>query len=83
MITRWHYYIDAVMLNRWRYCLHAIMITRWQQCLNGAMITRWHYCISMEMVTGCVNWIVDVSNCKELWIARRKHQHLQTTGKDK
>ena len=23
-----------------------------------------------------------MSNCKELWIARRKHQHLQTAGKD-
>ena len=21
MITRWHYYIDAVMIARWRYCL--------------------------------------------------------------
>ena len=23
-----------------------------------------------------------MSNCKELWIARRKHQHLQPAGKD-
>ena len=46
------------------------------------MITRWHYCISVEMVTGWVKWIVNVSNGKELWIARRKHQHLQTAGKD-
>ena len=23
-----------------------------------------------------------MSNCKELWIARRKQQHLQTAGKD-
>ena len=46
------------------------------------MIIRWHYCISVEMVTGRVHWIVNVSNGKELWIARRKHQHLQTAGKD-
>ena len=46
------------------------------------MITRWHYCISVEMVIGWIHWIVNVSNCKELWIARRKHQHLQIAGKD-
>ena len=46
------------------------------------MITRCHYYISVEMVTGRVHWIVNVSNCKELWIAKRKHQHLQTAGKD-
>ena len=46
------------------------------------MITRCHYCISVEMVTGRVHWIVNVSNCKEHWIAKRKHQHLQTAGKD-
>ena len=46
------------------------------------MITRWHYCISVEMVTGRVHWIVNVSNSKVLWIARRKHQHLQNAGKD-
>ena len=34
------------------------------------------------MVTGWIDWIVNVSNCKELWIARLKHQHLQTAGKD-
>ena len=45
------------------------------------MVTRWHYCISVEIVTGWVHWIVNVSNCKELWIARRKHQHLQTARK--
>ena len=53
------------------------------QCSNGrqmALLSQ-HYCISVEMVTGCVHWIVNVSNCKELWIARRKHQHLQTAGK--
>ena len=33
------------------------------------------------MVTVQVHWIVNVSNGKELWIARRKHQHLQTAGK--
>ena len=54
------------------------MTTRWQSCLRAAVITTWHYCISVEMVTGCVHWIVNVSNCKELWIAKRKHQHLQT-----
>ena len=46
------------------------------------MITRWQYCISLEMVTGWVHWIVNVSNCKEHSIARRKHQHLQTAWKD-
>ena len=83
MLTRWHYYIyiDAVMITRWRYCLKAVMITRWQYCLRVTMLTRWHYYISMEMVTGCVNWIVNVSNDKELWIARI-HQQLQTAGKD-
>ena len=45
------------------------------------MIARWHYCIGVEMVTGCVDGIVNVSNCKELWIARRKHQHIQPQGK--
>ena len=25
---------------------------------------------------------MNVFNCKKLWIARRKHQHLQTAGKD-
>ena len=59
----------------------AAMITRWQYCLSAGMITRWHYCISVERVTGRVHWIVNVSNCKELWIARRKHQHLQTARK--
>ena len=34
------------------------------------------------MVTGLVHWIVNVSNCIEIWIARRKHQPLQTAGKD-
>ena len=59
-----------------------ISTTRWQYCLSAAiMITRWHYYICAEMVTGRVHWIVNVSNCKQLWIARRKHQHLQTTGK--
>ena len=82
MITRWHYYIDAVMITRRRYCLNAVMITRWQYCLNVEMITKWHYCISVEMVTGWVDWIVNLSNCKELRIARRKLQHLQTAGKD-
>ena len=50
------------------------------------MITRWHYSISVEIaqeiVIGWIHWIVNVSHCKELWIARRKHQHLQTAGKD-
>ena len=44
--------------------------------VSPAMITRWHYCISVEMVTGWVHWIVNVSKCKEVGIARRKH--LQT-----
>ena len=70
MITRWHYYIDAVMITKWRYCLSA------------AMITRWHYCISVEIVTGWVHSKVNVSNCNELGIARRNHQHLEITGKD-
>ena len=77
MITRWHYYIDAVLITRWRYCRNAVVITRWQYRISAAMLTRWHYCISVDMVTGWVYWIVNVSNCKELWIARRKHQHLQ------
>ena len=76
------YYVNAVMITRWRYWHNATTITRWQQCLSAAMITRWHYCISEEMVTGWVYWIVNVSNCKELLIARRKHQHLQTSGND-
>ena len=59
------------------------MITRWKYSLGVAMITRWHYCITVEMVTGWVHWIVNVSNCNKLWIARRKHQHLQTEGKDR
>ena len=57
------------------------MITRWQYYLTAAMITRWHYCISVEIGIRWIHWIVNVSNCKELWIARRKHQHLQTAGK--
>ena len=82
MITRWHYYIDAVMITRWHYCLNAVMLTRWLYCLSASMITRRHYSISVEIVSGWVHWIVNVSNCKELLIARRKHQHLQTAGKD-
>ena len=70
------------MITGWRNCLNAVMSTRWQYCLSAAMITRWHYCISVEMLTGWVHWIVNVSNCKELWIARRKYQHRQTAGKD-
>ena len=51
-------------------------------CLSATMITRWLYCTRLEMVTGWVHLIVNVSNyCKELWIARRKHQHIQTEGK--
>ena len=46
MTTRWHHYIDAVMIARWRYYFNAVMITRWQYCLNAAVITRWHYCTS-------------------------------------
>ena len=62
------------MLIRWCNCLDAVMITRWQYCLGAAIITRWHYCISGEMITGSwVHWIANVSNCKELWIARGKH----------
>ena len=84
MITRWHYYTNAVSVTRWRYCLNAVMITRWQYGISMSviMVTRCHYCISVEMVTGRVHWIVNVFNCKEFWIARRKHQHLQTAGKD-
>ena len=123
MITRWHYYIDAVlMITRWRYSprvcsrddasasgaifrtikytlckrnldaievpvisisriqcyLNAVMITRWQHSLSAAMIYRCHYCISVEMVS---LYMVNVSNCKELWSARRKHQHIQPAGK--
>ena len=57
-------------------------VTRWRYCLTAAMITRWHHFVGVEMVTGCVHWIVNVFNCKKNWIARRKHQHLQTAGKD-
>ena len=71
MITRWHYYIDAVMISRWRHCINAALVTRWQYCLSAAMITRWHYCISVKMVTGWVHWILNVSYCKELCIARK------------
>ena len=46
------------------------------------VITKWHYCISVQMVTWWVHWIVNVSNCKSLWIARRKHKHLQPAGQD-
>ena len=69
------------VISRWRYFRSSVMIARWQYCLSVAMITRWHFCISVEMVTGWTHWIVNVSNGKELWIARRKHQHLQTAGK--
>ena len=58
------------------------MIARWQYYIIAAMITRWHYCISVEIVIGWIHWIVNVSNCKELSIARRTHQHLPTAGKD-
>ena len=82
MITRWHSYIVAVMITDGA-PVSTVMSTRWQYCVRAAMIARWHYCISVEMVTGCVHWIVNVSiNCKELWIARRKHQHTQAAGKD-
>ena len=57
---------SSVMITNWRYCLNAAMSTRWQYCLHAAMITRWHYCISVEnKFTGCVHWIVNVSNCKK------------------
>ena len=81
MITRWHYYIDAVMITRWHYFLNAVMITRWQYCPSATIVTRWHYCTRVEMVTGWVHWIVNVSNCKELCIARRKHRRFQTVRK--
>ena len=58
------------------------MIARWHNYISAAMITRWHYCISVDISIGWIRWIVNVSNCKEFWIARRKHQHLQTAGKD-
>ena len=51
------------------------------QGLSATMITRWLYCTRLEMVTGWVHLIVNVSNCKELWIARRKHHHIQTAEK--
>ena len=82
MITRWRYFCSTVMINRWQYCHSATMITRchyytdaemitrWRYCLNAVMITRCHYCISVKRVTGWVNWLVNVSNCKELWMAR-------------
>ena len=69
------------MITIRRYCLNEVMITRWQYCICAAMITRWHYArISVEIVTGWVHWIVNVSNCKELWIARRKYQHFPNRG---
>ena len=89
MITRWRYFRCSVMFTRWRYCLvasrvasvitrrHYYIIAVIITSLSAAMITRWHYFISVEMVTGWVHWIVNVSFCKDLWIARRKHQHLQ------
>ena len=83
MISRWHYYIDAVMITRWRYCVNVVMITRWRYCLSAAMITRGHYCISVEMVTGWVHWIVNVSNAKELWTARRLPQHIPTARRER
>ena len=62
-------------------------MTRWQHCISAGMITRWHYSTAsvliVERVTVWVHWIVSVSNYKELWIARRKHQHIQTAGKDR
>ena len=70
------------MITRWLYCLYVVMITTWQYCLSAPMITRWHYCIGVEMVTGWVHWIVNLSNGKDLWIARRKHPHLETAEKD-
>ena len=53
-----------------------------QLSIMRVMITRWHYCIIVEMVIGWIHWVVNVFNCKELRIAKRKHQHLQTAGKD-
>ena len=62
--------------------LNAVMITRWQYYLSAAMITSaLSTALSVQIVIGRIHWIVNVSNCKELWIARRKHQHLQTAGK--
>ena len=52
------------------------MITRWQYYLSAAIITRRHYCISVEIVIGWIHWIVNVSNCKELWIARRNRLEM-------
>ena len=73
MITRWPYYIDAVMISRWRHCINAALVTRWQYCLSAAMITRWHYCISVKIC----HWMGSLhSECvllQRLWIARRKH----------
>ena len=82
MISRWRYCLSDAMITRWRYCISSVMITRWQYCLSVAIITRRHYYISVEMVTGWVHWIVNVSNCKAIWIPRKKHQHLQPAGKD-
>ena len=42
------------------------------QCRNG----------SVAGLAGYLYIIMNVSNGKEPWIARRKHQHLKTAGKD-
>ena len=77
MITIWRYYLSAAMITRWHYYINAVLITRWRYFRNTVIITRWQYCTSVEWSLDGVHWIVNMSNCKELWIARRKHQHLQ------
>ena len=54
------------------------------QCGNDHQMALLHQChlSNCHQETGWVHGIVNVSNGKELWIARRKHQHLQTAGKD-
>ena len=68
-------HVVCVQIVQTLYYIDAVVITRWRYCLGAVMITRWQYCLSAA-------WIVNVFNCKKLWIARRNHQHLQTAGKD-
>ena len=78
MITRWHYFLSAVMITRWWYCLSDAMITRWLHCLNAVMIARWQYCFSDAMITRwryCLNAAVEMVTG---WV-RRMRIHRSTT----
>ena len=61
MITRWCYFLNAVMLTRWRYCFSVAMIARWHYYINAVMATRRWYCLSDAMITRwrhCLNEVM-------------------------